>query len=370
MGNQEGMFAEQGKQAQSESRHNTDPREQRFAPEPHQGEAEHAYGEYEEGYEGYRGPSSETYRGYERNIDPGQLQQGGGKIQPQRKSPGVGLRALGVVLLVVFIGIGLSFLFGWQFSKDKPIALNAVTSTRSFVVSNSPVLAVKSTNSDIMVHRGDVGKIVVNARTSKPDKGNSVPVSYSQDGSTLTVQVNGASPSFFNTSTRLDITVPDTTNVQIEENGGDVSINNFNGQISTNSVHGDIQLGNVEGKADLVTNGGGDIRVIHFKGQMSAKIQYGDIAFKDSTLSGQSHLEAASGDVSFGGSLNPSGTYSMSTSSGDINVSLPQDAAVQITHSTSGDYHNKFDSDTLGNSPRASLQLISKSGGDITVGKQ
>lgn len=118
----------------------------------------------------------------------------------------------------------------------------------------------------------------------------------------------------------------------------------------------------------LSTNAG-NIEVDGFSGQLSARTITGTITLNSDTLSGLSRIRSeGSGTIRFTGLLDPWGAYQFSSEAGDIDLTLPGNAAVRVQHlQESGNYSSDFPAwgDAF---PRAFL-LITSRGGNIALHK-
>lgn len=95
----------------------------------------------------------------------------------------------------------------------------------------------------------------------------------------------------------ITVTVPDNANVTIVTDGGSVNVDNVNAQMTVTSGSGDITMQNV-------------------------------------TLTGDSTIKSSDGDITFGGQLDPNGSYQfISTDSGDVSLTLPPNSAFSL-HAT------------------------------------
>jgi DUF4097 and DUF4098 domain-containing protein YvlB len=112
--------------------------------------------------------------------------------------------------------------------------------------------------------------------------------------------------------------------------------------------------------------GSGSIRATGVNGQLLATTRSGDVVIREATLSGQSALKTNSGSVRFEGALDPKGTYQMATNSGDIDLTLPANAAFQLAATTgSGSVNNAFGNNIVGTAPQAQITATIGSGSVI-----
>jgi DUF4097 and DUF4098 domain-containing protein YvlB len=114
-----------------------------------------------------------------------------------------------------------------------------------------------------------------------------------------------------------------TTRLEISSLSGDVTAHNVNGDVAINSTNGEVRLSDVHGAVDVSSvSGDVDLRGITAK-TVRAKTM--------------------SGDVRFGGVIDPAGRYDLVSHSGDIGLRIPRDASAQLTVSTwSGTIDSEF----------------------------
>ena len=186
------------------------------------------------------------------------------------------------------------------------------------------------------------------------------PITFSQDGSTLTIQANdqnsGSSWSWFGsnrTEAKYLITAPATFNVRLKTSGGSIAVNDLTGKVNANTSGGGLRFARVRGPLDGHTSGGG-IRVTECEGTIKINTSGGGI----DVIDGSGTLE---GDTS-GGGINVKdfqGSAHVETSGGGINL---ENVTGQIYGSTSGGSINARFS-----LPLADEVKLETSGGGVTV---
>jgi len=114
-----------------------------------------------------------------------------------------------------------------------------------------------------------------------------------------------------------------TTRLEVSSLNGDVTANNVNGDVAINSTNGEVRLSDVHGAVD-VSSVSGDVDL---RGITSKTVR----------------AKTMSGDVRFGGVIDPAGRYDLVSHSGDIGLRIPRDASAQLTVSTwSGTIDSEF----------------------------
>jgi len=183
-----------------------------------------------------------------------------------------------------------------------------------------------------------------------------------------------------------DITAPATTLVQVQTNGGSitvdgvsgVTINTGGGNLDIENVHGpvnvytengDITAGALTGSMAMEVGNGGSIRLNNVNGSLKAVSHNGDVVVQGAALNGASVMQTNYGSVQFEGSIDPQGTYSLKTISGNINLTLPDTAAFQLNAViASGSVNNEFGNSTVGSGQLAQI-MATVGSGSVTVNK-
>ncbi len=155
------------------------------------------------------------------------------------------------------------------------------------------------------------------------------------------------------------VTIPTGTRVLLHSISGDLEVQGTRGEIEARSVSGDIRVDEVARNATLeslsgnmtVHNVRGDLHLRTVSGDAEANAVTGDITF--TSVSGHGYLthatsrnvrmESVSGDLTYGGGLDPSGTYDLHAHSGDVHLELPSDASATVSlDSFSGEITSDF----------------------------
>ncbi|GCE09591.1 DUF6585 family protein [Dictyobacter aurantiacus] len=129
----------------------------------------------------------------------------------------------------------------------------------------------------------------------------------------------------------LLIDIPVNSNVQIETRTGDLFINDINGEIKVKTQTGSINL--------------------------------------QTTLRGHSQVQSTSGQINFCGSLDPQSSDLFKSDSGNINITLPSNAALNLSSSNStNQIYNDFNNNETGTVPRTRLEITTRTG-TVTIHK-
>jgi DUF4097 and DUF4098 domain-containing protein YvlB len=166
-------------------------------------------------------------------------------------------------------------------------------------------------------------------------------------GSRLTLELANA---YGGDETRFEVTVPKGVRVIARAQSGDISISGTEGEVDARTQSGDVKIEDVASRCDVGTLSG-DVEVHTVNGDVQIKSVSGDVQvsdfkgdFEGETVSGSIVLRNAigryvrshttSGDLSYEGTIDPSGRYELSAHSGDIRLEIPSNSNAQLTIST------------------------------------
>jgi hypothetical protein len=194
----------------------------------------------------------------------------------------------------------------------------------------------------VTINSGSNNSIVVQAKKFASFGGNlnAAQINYSQNGNTVFVAANtSGSFNFFNSiSIDFTISVPSTTDLQINTNAGSINVNGISGKMS------------------LVSNAG-------------------TIGAMQASLTGSSTFKTNAGSINYNGSIGSTGTYDFETNAGSIDMTITGNPSfhlnattdvgslntgfpVTVNHSTTGATANG----DVGTSPQATLTLKTNAG--------
>jgi len=381
-----------------ERQRNTDPREQPPAQED-------TARSYEEGYTGLN--EQDFWSGSGEKLRP----------EPKNQKSMGGLLALLVLLCAAFIagslfGVILSWLTWIVVAVLIIAALAALATnwrvvtipmpTRSFQIMEHARLVINNGSGSVAIRRGEDGIISVAATKRASGIGidtERMQVNYTQQGDMLDISshMDWSFLQFGLRTVDFEITVPPSCDVQLQNGGGWVAIQDtsgvirvrtgggsieargLQGQIAMKTGGGRIEADNLQGLIDMYTGGGsieaqnlqgqiamktGGSHIIlgNARGQLIATTGGGRIEVHQSALSGESSVTTGGGAITFDGSLEARGSYKFQTGGGAITLGLPAGAAFSLDARTGGGgIYNDFGGNEVGNGPRA--QLKAKTGG-------
>lgn len=388
-----------------EYRPNTDPREQPRAQE-------YASHSYEEGYSGLNDQDFWSERGE--------------KLRPTPKDQ-KSMSGLLVVLALVcaafiagsLFGVILSWLtwivvIGLIIAGAAALATNwrVVTvpmPTRAFQIMEHARLVINNGSGAVTIRRGNEGEISVAAIKRASGIGidtERIQINYNQYGDTLDISGHMAW-SFLQFGLRavdFEITVPASCDVELQNGGGAVAVQDTRGVIRVRTGGGSIQAHDLQGQIEMKTGGGrieasnlqgliaiktgggrieaqnlegkiamktGGSKIIlsNVRGQLTASTGGGRVEVSQCALRGESSVTTGGGKIIYDGSLDTQGSYKFQTGGGGITLGLPADAAFSLDIKTGGGgIQNEFSGNETGNAPRAPLK-VRTGGGTIRIMK-
>jgi hypothetical protein len=210
---------------------------------------------------------------------------------------------------------------------------------QTFSDSGTPTLVIQGNAASINVHAGSSNSIVVQATKHISGIGtnlNDITENATQNDQTITVTTTTKEANAFmggSEEVNLDIAVPATVNTQVKVQAGKLVVNGTSGQFTVNADAADVEMDNV-------------------------------------TLKGQSQVIAQAGKISFTGTLDPQSNDLFKTQAGDIDLTLPDNAAFNLKTSVNfGKVSNEFGSNSVGSAPQAQLE-IDTNAGNVAIHKR
>jgi hypothetical protein len=282
----------------------------------------------------------------------------------RREKQRMGIGPVLVVLTILIIGVVFWGLVAFRQTSALP--------AHTFKLAGHARLVVSNTAGAIHIHPGKSNSIVVQGtKYTRGIGGNldDVQVNYQQQGDTVSVSSDETWSFMSMHGVNLDIAVPATTDLKIDNTSGKIDIEQINGTIEAQTESGGIDADHLSGTLNLSSTSGG-IHLNDASGVMALSTVSGGIEANHIQLQGQSRLTTTSGGIKFQGTLDPYGSYHMEAVSGGIHLTLPSNAAFKLDASTtSGGIHNAFGTTTTGSTPQPALTLHTTSGG-IDINRQ
>lgn len=158
--------------------------------------------------------------------------------------------------------------------------------------------------------------------------------------------------------TRFEVTVPHGARIRATSSSGDIRITGSRGEVEARSQRGDVVIEDVGDRVEVTVFSGdvdligatGDVRINALSGDITVRRVTGNVEIK--TVSGEVELEEArskyvrvtstSGDITFDGTIDPTGRYELQTHSGDVELTMPANVGANLTIST---YNGTVESD-------------------------
>lgn len=157
---------------------------------------------------------------------------------------------------------------------------------------------------------------------------------------------------------RIEISVPIGTEVRANSVSGNIAVRGSAAPVQVNTVSGDVEVRDAGDNVEMHAVSG-ELRAEKLRGRVRASTVSGDILLDDvtadvraKTVSGELKVrgqlggldfESVSGDFEFRGDIRNDGTYSATTHSGDVRVTLPSNLAANLDLKTfSGDLRTEF----------------------------
>src|SRR2546423_603704 len=149
---------------------------------------------------------------------------------------------------------------------------------------------------------------------------------------------------------RYDVSVPRGARLILEAVSGDVIARGSQGEIEASSVSGDVDVSDgvrsvsvesVSGSAHTAQVNGnlrtetvsGDLRAQNVSGNVEASSVSGEISLTG-IQSQDVRTETVSGDITYTGTIEPSGRYNFESHSGTLNLNIPRNAGAQFSVET------------------------------------
>lgn len=202
--------------------------------------------------------------------------------------------------------------------------------TKTFTVQPGATVTVTSDYGPITVRpsMGAAAQVVVNATLHS----NKVEIDANQSGNRVDVRTHFLQPSnATDGAVDYDLQVPSSASLVVRTANGAVKVQNINGDISADSDTGGVEV------RDAMN---GHVHVRTMSGPITlANINNGHVEL--TSVSGEVTLNNASGSlvsastngsaIHFAGDCNGGGEYTLATHSGNIDVTLPPNASVDVT---------------------------------------
>ncbi|WKZ35230.1 MAG: DUF4097 family beta strand repeat-containing protein [Anaerolineales bacterium] len=151
----------------------------------------------------------------------------------------------------------------------------------------------------------------------------------------ISIKVNAQRFRLSNAHLRVEVRVPQGTQVKVETNSASVFVSNYRGDLEVASTAGNLTVEHTIGRITLRSNRG-NITVLESIGTISVVGNYGLLNLKN--VHGETGVSTIMGNIVFGGLIQQGDTIRLETDHGSVSVNLNQNSALGIqVRSTSGD---------------------------------
>jgi len=239
--------------------------------------------------------------------------------------------------LLTLLGVGVA---GAQQRRSRDSGYEARVDT-TFAFDKSGSLTVNATNGDIVVVGWPRSEMKIRA-VSDDDN-----IRFTGSSSRAILELVGPRRG---SDARFEVSVPYGVRVTAQSQTGDISIRGTRGQVEAQSQSGDVTVDEVATRLDVTAFSGdvtasgingdvtvnatsGDVRLTNVTGSVDGGTISADVALRYVTAK-IVRVKTTSGEISFDGTIDPSGRYSFDTHSGEIGLRIPRDASAQLTVST------------------------------------
>ncbi len=211
---------------------------------------------------------------------------------------------------------------------------------KRFTSGSKPTVSVVNEYGPIAVHPG-AGNVVVVRYVLHSDK---VEVDTNQSGDRITVESHllaGANSDAGQVD--YEVLLPAGSNVQIHSNTGTLSAENLHGDISVEGAAALVDMRSLSDGHVHVKTLSGNIMLLDIRqGHVEVHTMSGDITMRnvDGSLV---EVSSNNGKIHYDGDFGDSGSYKLSSHTGDIDASIPANASVDVTASSvKGQVDNDF----------------------------
>ncbi len=189
-----------------------------------------------------------------------------------------------------------------------------------------------------------------------------------------------------NVSVDYKLWVPAGASVEVKSISGDVNLEAIGGAAKARVISGSVVLRKAAAGADLTTVSGdltledvagnvylktvsGDIAIDRVKGSIEAESVSGGVEMREVSGAAGVNAKTLSGDVDYRGQLEAKGRYSLKSHSGNVTMSLPENAAFSFDAETfSGVIDSDFKIEVSGKiSPREVHGTINGGGAEVQL---
>ncbi len=240
---------------------------------------------------------------------------------------------------------------------------------KTVAVAKSAKISLSNISGNIVVKAWDKAEVKIFAlKTCREDSlkkaqenAGLVTIEVEKENDTLVIKTQYPKISGRSLSVSVDyqVTIPNKASLKVRSVSGDVTCSRVDGFLKVNSVSGnlnlegagegadcqsvsgDIEVKEVKGDANLKTVSG-DIIIGNITGSVKAESVSGDIKLFSVAKTKIVNVNTLSGDIDFNGDVGAEGSFTFKTHSGNLNITLPAEAAFEMEAKT---FSGRIDSD-------------------------
>jgi DUF4097 and DUF4098 domain-containing protein YvlB len=222
------------------------------------------------------------------------------------------------------------------------LAADSTRQARLTVAADGVVNVVNNCGS-VTIHQGGQRQVVVKA-TTHSDKVE-VDTSNTPDGKRVEIRTHALpdkKPSSDESRVDYDITVPSGVSVSISTATAPITLENVSGDVSLSSDTGSMTMKNATNSYIHIRGVAAPIVLTSITGHVEVTSSGGSVQL--SNVSGPKVIVGtSSGNITYQGDFSGGGSYSLTTHSGAIDVTLPESASVDLTaRSLTGSVENDY----------------------------
>lgn len=213
------------------------------------------------------------------------------------------------------------------------------TLDRTFTVAPGGTLTVDADSASVRVTGGDGNQVTVHMRYRASDEelARTVIDAAQKDGGVLVTMRRQDKRSWFNWGSwnsegNIEVTVPRSYALNVRTGGGSIDVRDTVGEADLNTSGGDVGAKNLSGNVKARTSGG-TIVVDTLRGDIDANTSGGDVRLL--RIDGRIKGRTSGGNVRVS-LVGANREVSVSTSGGDVEVTLPRATTGNVEASTSG----------------------------------
>ncbi|HUS19170.1 MAG TPA: DUF4097 family beta strand repeat-containing protein [Terriglobales bacterium] len=220
-----------------------------------------------------------------------------------------------------------------------PLYLHAEKKEFKYSVAPGATVTIINQKGTITVKTAAGRQLLISANPAS-DK---VEVDASQTGNRISLRTHSLKATADEARVDYEIQAPADVNVTIDSGSGDVEVENLHGNVSLDAEEGQVKVTGVSGGFVQVQSVNANISLTNVqKSRVQLASTGGSIQLNN--VSGPNvTAKTTAGTISFAGDFAGGGNYLFTSHSGDIGVSLPASASIDLTaRSIQGSVENDF----------------------------